>query len=624
MKHWLLLVCAYTFLHHAYTQPISWVTPCDDENFCLNTGSCTEGNVLITQRAVTICPTGLINYLYRVDLYNTGQYDLTVSNDTCLGNFPVGTHRILWRATDNCGNVATCTHLFTVEDCSRPSLFCEAGFTLNIAPTACTVDVSASMFVASVQDNCTPLGQLRYGLRRQLEGTGFPEDTIVTFDQCDLGINAVELWVQDASGLTNQCNAFVAIQTNAGTCACNETANLIIQGCNQSAGNQKLQHVRIQYSLNTPPGSDPPLQINRFVNTADSCYADTVSGLALGSDLLLSVRAERPDPYLNGVSTFDLLQISRHILGIQPFQSIYQMVAADVDRSGTVTAFDIVETRKLILGIYDTLPKAPSWRFVQPASDTANLTAFHLLRDTYLVALYNLTDTTLGGFNFVGIKSGDVNRSASLQGDQGTARAATTWNLDADAPARQPSGEWHLPVYASPGIRYGWQMSLKPPHGTTIQRLVGIEDSDWYVDQHGLLHIAVVYPEGRMFSLQESLMTIQYQSSDANQHWEMLRSALQPEAYSPIGIHSIALTLRSTDTKPWVFPNPSAHGPIQIAGLPLHEDIHVTLVDALGRVVWHQSDAQGPAIQIPGNAFPKPGLYTCRIQDTTLTIIRGF
>jgi hypothetical protein len=479
------------------------------------------------------------------------------------------------------------------------------------------------MFVASVQDNCTPPGQLQYGLRRQFEGNGFPEDTVLTFEQCDLGINAVELWVRDADSLTNQCNAIVTIQTNAGACVCNETASLVIQGCTQSADNQKLQQARIRYSLNTLPGSDPPLQVNRFMDTADSCYSDTVSGLPFGSDFLLSVRAERPGPYLNGVSTFDLLQISRHILGIQPFQNIYQMVAADVDRSGTVTAFDIVETRKLILGIYDTLPKVPSWQFVQPAADTANITAFRLLRDTYLVALYNLKDTTLGNFNFVGIKSGDVNRSASLQGDQGTARTTTPWNLNANAPARQPSGQWHLPIYASTGILYGWQIILKPPPGTTIQDVAGIEDSDWHVDQRGLLHMAAVYPEGRMFSHQECFLTIQYQSSNANQHWEISPSPLQPEAYNNIGIHPITLAMRDADIKPRVFPNPSAHGPVRIAGLPHLENMHVILIDALGRVVWQQKDAQGPIIQIPSNAFPKPGLYTCKILDTTLTIIRG-
>ncbi len=40
------------------------------------------------------------------------------------------------------------------------------------------------------------------------------------------------------------------------------------------------------------------------------------------------------------------------------------MIAADANRSGSITSFDIVEFRKLILGIYDELPNNTSWRFV--------------------------------------------------------------------------------------------------------------------------------------------------------------------------------------------------------------------------------------------------------------------
>ncbi len=75
------------------------------------------------------------------------------------------------------------------------------------------------------------------------------------------------------------------------------------------------------------------------------------------------------DNPLNGVSTFDLVQINRQILGIEPFQHAWQYIAADANNSGSVTTFDIVELRRLILGIYDTLPQVPSWVF-SPAKDT--------------------------------------------------------------------------------------------------------------------------------------------------------------------------------------------------------------------------------------------------------------
>lgn len=67
--------------------------------------------------------------------------------------------------------------------------------------------------------------------------------------------------------------------------------------------------------------------------------------------------------YLDGVSTLDLVRIQRHILGIQPFKNKYNLAAADCNDNGSVTASDLAELRKLLLGITSKLP-APTHRFL--------------------------------------------------------------------------------------------------------------------------------------------------------------------------------------------------------------------------------------------------------------------
>lgn len=84
----------------------------------------------------------------------------------------------------------------------------------------------------------------------------------------------------------------------------------------------------------------------------------------LASDSIPVPHLRYADSPLNGVSTYDLVLISQHILGIKPLDSPYKMIAADGNRSGSITTFDIVEIRKLILGIYTKLPGNTSWRFV--------------------------------------------------------------------------------------------------------------------------------------------------------------------------------------------------------------------------------------------------------------------
>lgn len=102
---------------------------------------------------------------------------------------------------------------------------------------------------------------------------------------------------------------------------------------------------------------------------------------------------------LNGVTTFDIVKIRRHILGLEPFDDNFKLVAADVNLSGSVTTFDMIEIQKLILGINSQFPNAPSWGFVSPQGNL-----FNILRLNDLQQNVNLS--------IIGLKIGDVNFSA--------------------------------------------------------------------------------------------------------------------------------------------------------------------------------------------------------------------
>lgn len=97
----------------------------------------------------------------------------------------------------------------------------------------------------------------------------------------------------------------------------------------------------------------------------------------------------------NGVSTFDLVLMSRHILGVEPFSSTEQELAADVNNSEFITTLDLVYCRKVILGIDAEFPNATSWKFVNdPNQSLDNLNA----------------DVDL---DIRAVKTGDVNGSAT-------------------------------------------------------------------------------------------------------------------------------------------------------------------------------------------------------------------
>ena len=115
---------------------------------------------------------------------------------------------------------------------------------------------------------------------------------------------------------------------------------------------------------------------------------------------------------LNGVTTYDLVLISKHILAIETLNSPWKMIAADANQSGSITTFDIVETRKIILGINQAFPTNTSWRFL-PAytifGNPANPFMGGLPPDN--ISVINL-QANYTGANFKGIKVADVNNTA--------------------------------------------------------------------------------------------------------------------------------------------------------------------------------------------------------------------
>jgi hypothetical protein len=118
------------------------------------------------------------------------------------------------------------------------------------------------------------------------------------------------------------------------------------------------------------------------------------------------------DP-LNGVSTYDLYLLRRHVQGQSLLNSPYKIIAADVDGSGSVNLFDIIRLQRLILGLETDFLNNTSWRFVdatQVFPDPAN--PFTALPWRESIALPQV-QTQPAPFSFVGIKTGDLNGNVS-------------------------------------------------------------------------------------------------------------------------------------------------------------------------------------------------------------------
>jgi hypothetical protein len=126
------------------------------------------------------------------------------------------------------------------------------------------------------------------------------------------------------------------------------------------------------------------------------------------SGVVVSPRKTNDVNRLNGIDVMDLTVIRRHILGSTSLNNAYRAVAADVDRSNSVTASDMVFISDLILRNRTSFPQSRSWVFVRSNQTFSNQNSpwpVDTFR-TYATIPANAVDQ-----DFVACKLGDVDES---------------------------------------------------------------------------------------------------------------------------------------------------------------------------------------------------------------------
>jgi Secretion system C-terminal sorting domain len=117
------------------------------------------------------------------------------------------------------------------------------------------------------------------------------------------------------------------------------------------------------------------------------------------------------DNALNGLTTFDVVLITKHFGGIQPLDSPYKIIAADLDNNGELGTSDTVTLRSIILGITTQLP-AGNWRFVPKSYIFPNPLDPFTPAYPQSISIANLQPQSIPDGDFIAVKVGDVNNSA--------------------------------------------------------------------------------------------------------------------------------------------------------------------------------------------------------------------
>lgn len=369
--------------------------------------NCEDGLVELVATATDDCtPDNELANSYAIDLYNTGVFGTPVNGVgptiDASGEYPVGVHSIKYSFEDKCGNKVSCTQEFEIISRKAPTAYCVNGIIVELMPMDLNndgqiddgmVEIWAEDFDAGSSHTCG------YDLTFSFDPQGLELGRIYNCDSLSNGpVLDVVIYITDEQGNQASCTNTIEIQDNQN--ACTQTIQSAVIG-GKIATEQDEFVADVSVSLQ---GS----AVNQFMTKNDGSYA--FPPMPYGGTY--AVVPGKNNDHQNGISTADIVHIQKYLLGNGTLDSPYKLIAADANGSGDISARDIIELRRLILGLTNELPNSPSWRFVDKSykfADPSNPFA------TGWPEIYDIKGLNghMMSVDFTAVKVGDVNNSAS-------------------------------------------------------------------------------------------------------------------------------------------------------------------------------------------------------------------
>lgn len=359
-----------------------------------------------------------------------GEVKITIPEDI---QGSMSNHKVNWKVVDGCGNVTSCTQNFMVVDKKKPTPYC-----LNVSSALMQngkVELWAVDFNIGSFDNCTSKGNLLYTfdeaspVASRINQIHFFKGNGLNATEAEYNAGAAQKWLPNtkSSGMVFDCDDLPSV--NVKMTVWDEKGNYdfcvvrLDLADNQGAcGGQLVTSVSGKLVSNNGINvSNAEILLDNGIKEMAKTTASLTSGDYNFTNAVMyynyNVSGKKVDDYLNGVSTLDLVLIQRHVLGLNKFSNPFDLVASDINNDGRVTASDLVELRKLILGIYTALPKNDSWRFLNAAKPFVDASNPFPVNDK--VEILNLAHE-VSNQNFTAVKIGDVNGSATGNATEST------------------------------------------------------------------------------------------------------------------------------------------------------------------------------------------------------------
>ncbi len=552
-------------------------------------------------------PTDISDCLSDVSVKITGD----LGEGSQFTDVPIGQYEVKYVLEDGCNNQSACSITVTVEDGTAPTPICLEGVSVALMEGGMNELWASDIEIGSSYDNCTPyeLLDFRLGFEPIPGQTSPPADDVLTFTCEEEGMNVIALWVGDKAGNWGYCLTSAVVQDNIGTCGPDTTTvtpAAAIGGRTLDFQGDKIPEVEVQLAAVGAAMTD----------TSGQYMFDS---MPMGGSYTLS--AQKIDDPRAGITTADLIRIARHLMGVDTLTSPYQLIAADVDQSGTIDSDDIMMLHFILLGVQPGLADSLGWRFI-PEAFIFSADSMMMQGYPQEIQIDTLNEDVMDA-HFVGVKLGDVNGSAmqdtaadllSLQG-----RSNSAGRLEVPDQQLQPGIAYRLPLYPAdgaywqggvlrfnhPGIRV---TKIEPAAGVLLsldQSQANVTSFSWLNQRAASAERPVCYVEVEVE--QAALLSEHLSIGSGSEHIDA-DGAAQP----------VALVFRQRSAEVAVFPNPFREEVTLRYQLAGEEHVRLQVWDAQGRLLLNAAQLALAGInewKLDSRALPVPGTYFFRLSS---------
>jgi len=574
--------------------------------------------------------------IYVAPTVNGGTVTIRIP-EAIVGN--MSNHKVHWKVTDGCHNHSACFQDFMVADKKAPTPYCVSLSTALMAdpdgagPQRPMVELWARDFNVGSFDNCTDSDKLLYtfdnwapqvadkvvagkviniNTPHYFDATGgvmaYPTTNATILNRYNNG--ELQLWIPSqrssakvwtdavfAPG-TNKADVGVMMSVwdakfNVDFCMVNLT--VICNTCPTSGGSrvagvvgtsagQGVNAVTVTLNRNAP---EFPIA---STTNANGIYA--FSNVTAGQ---VEIVANKGGDYMNGVSTFDLVLIQRHILGMQNLDNAYKVIAADVNNDAKINNIDLIQLRSLILGIKESFDNA-SWRFPVAGVGIDINNAF-----PYVETINVNVDGNKEGQNFVAVKIGDVTGDAKADVQNAVAESRTGDRINLTVAERSvEAGEVvSVPVTAANYNEvFGYQFTMNFSGAEFVDVIPGaleVNASNVGVIANDMITMSYAAAEAATVRDNEVLFTLVLKAAKAGQLSEMITlnsNITVAEAYAGnnIQVKNIGLTVTNANAVAEIElfqnePNPFKGMTKVSFNMPKSDKAVLSVYDVTGRVI---------------------------------------